>query len=85
MYSAGRQSQLGGKKAEGLEYFRVVVKRFPEHWLGHLAQARLSVAAGDFAAALKEIQIATDGAPQQNKTALQNLQKRIENKEDING
>jgi hypothetical protein len=83
--SFGRQAQLQGRKPEGLEFFRVVVKRFPEHWLGHLAQARLSVAGGDFGTALKEIQAAQTGAPQQNKTALQNLQKRIENKEDING
>jgi DUF2911 family protein len=85
LYSFGRQSQIQGRKTEALEYFRVVVKRFPEHWLGHLAQARLSVAAGDFSVALKEIQAAAAGAPQQNKTALLNLQKRIENKEDING
>jgi hypothetical protein len=85
LYSFGRQSQLGGKKAEAMEAFRIVAKKFPEHWVGHLAQARLSVAGGDFTTALKEIQAATAGAPQQNKTALENLRKRIENKEDING
>ncbi|HTP34527.1 MAG TPA: DUF2911 domain-containing protein [Candidatus Acidoferrales bacterium] len=85
VYSFGRQIQMQGQKTEAMEYFRVVVKRFPEHWLGHLAKARLSVAGGDFATALKEIQAAQVGAPEQNKAALQALQKRIENKEDING
>jgi hypothetical protein len=85
LYSFGRQSQISGKKTEGFETFKVVVKRFPDHWVSHLAQARLSVANGDFATALKEIQAAQAGAPAQNKAALANLQKRIENKEDING
>ena len=85
LYSFGRQTQQQGRKAEALEYFRAVAKRFPDHWLAHLAQSRLSVASGDFATALKEIQAAQSAAPDQNKAALQNLQKRIENKEDING
>ena len=85
VYSFGRSIQIQGQKPEALEYFRVVAKRFPEHWLSHLAQARLSVAGGDFATALREIQAAVAGAPAQNKTALETLQKRIENKEDING
>jgi tetratricopeptide (TPR) repeat protein len=84
LYSFGRQAQIQGSKAEALNYFRAVVKRFPDHWLGHLAQSRLSVAAGDFTGALKEIQAAQAGAPEVNKPALQNLRKRIENKEDIN-
>jgi len=85
LYSFGRQVQLQGQKAEAMEYFRTVARRFPEHWVGHLAKARLSVAGGDFTTALKEIQAAQVGAPEQNKSALQGLQKRIENKEDING
>jgi len=85
VYSFGRQIQMQGQKTEALEYFRVVSKRFPQHWLGHLAQARLSVAGGDFTTALNEIRAAQAGAPEQNKSALQSLQKRIENKEDING
>jgi tetratricopeptide (TPR) repeat protein len=85
LYSFGRQMQQQGHKTEALEYFRAVAKRFPDHWLAHLSQSRVSVASGDFATALKEIQAAQSAAPDQNKAALQNLQKRIENKEDING
>jgi hypothetical protein len=85
LYSFARQGQLQGRKTEALEVFRVVVQRFPDHWLGHLANARLKVAGGDFTGALKEIQAAQADAPQANKPALTNLEKRIENKEDING
>jgi hypothetical protein len=85
LYSYGRQLQGRKQKTEALEYFRAVAKRYPDHWLSHLAQARLAVAGGDFTTALKEIQAAQTGAPPQNVNALKNLQKRIENREDING
>jgi hypothetical protein len=85
LYSHGRTMQLSGKKAEGMDVLRLLVKRYPTHWVAHLAQARISVAAGDFTTALKEIQAAQVGAPPQNATAMKNLEKRIANKEDING
>jgi tetratricopeptide (TPR) repeat protein len=85
LYGWARQLQAQGQKTEALDYFRAVAKRFPDHWLAHLSQARLSVAAGDFTTALKEVQAAQTGAPPANQQGLRNLQKRIENKEDING
>jgi hypothetical protein len=85
LYNHGRQTQMSGNKAEGIEVLKMVAKRFPNHWVSHLAQARVSVASGDFATALKEIQAAQVGAPPQNVTAMKNLEKRIVNKEDING
>ena len=85
LYSFGRQSHLQGHKTEAFDVYRMVVKRVPNHWVGHLANARLMVAGGDFAGALKEIQAAQKGAPDNTKPALAGIQKRIENKEDING
>jgi hypothetical protein len=85
LYQWARGLQAQGQKTEALDYFRAVVTRFPQNWLAHLSQARLSVAAGDFATALKEVQAAQTSAPPQNVPNLRNLQKRIENKEDING
>ncbi|HEY2018866.1 MAG TPA: DUF2911 domain-containing protein [Bryobacteraceae bacterium] len=85
LYSYGRQLQTQRKKAEAIAVYRTVSKRFPEHWLGHLAQARVHVADGDFAGALKELKTAqSSGAPEQQKPALDNLIRRLENKEDIN-
>jgi tetratricopeptide (TPR) repeat protein len=84
LYSAGRQVHLQGKKAEAMEMYKMVVAKYPDHWAAHLAKSRLDVAAGDFAGALKEIQAAVEGSPEVNKSALRALQKRIENKEDIN-
>ena len=84
VYVYGRQLQQAKRKAEAIAVYRGVAKRFPEHWLGHLAKARVAVADGDFAAALKEATAAQSAAPEVQKTQLEGLKKRIESKEDIN-
>jgi tetratricopeptide (TPR) repeat protein len=85
IYSYGRQLQTQKKKAEAIAVYRTVSKRFPQHWIGHVAAARVSVADGDFAAAVKEVKAAqAAGAPEQQKAALEGLIKRLESKEDIN-
>jgi hypothetical protein len=85
VYVYGRQLQIAKKKTEAIAVYRNVAKRFPEHWLGHLAKARVAVADGDFAAALKEVVAAQAGAPEVQKAGLEGLKKRVEGKEDING
>jgi hypothetical protein len=85
IYLYGRQLQTEKKKTEAIAVYRSVAKRFPDHWVGHLARARVAVADGDFAAALKEAQAAQAAAPEQSKPGLETLKKRIEGKEDING
>ena len=85
LYTYGRQLQIQKKKGEAIAVYRAVAKRFPQHWLGHIAQARAFVADGDFAAAVKEVRAAqASGAPEQQKAALDNLIRRLESKEDIN-
>lgn len=86
LYFYGRRLQAEKKKGEAMAVYRGVAKRFPQHWLGHMAQARADVADGDFAGALKEVKAAqASGAPEQQKTNLEDLIRRLENKEDING
>ena len=85
VYIYGRQLQRDKKKAQAIAVYREVARRFPEHWLGHLAKARVAVADGDFDAALKEVVAAQAGAPETQKGPLDGLKKRIEAKEDING
>jgi tetratricopeptide (TPR) repeat protein len=86
VYFYGRQLQTQKKKAEAIAVFRTVAKRFPQHWLGHMAQARVYAADGDFTKAVQEVKAAeTAGAPDQQKPNMQTLIKRLENKEDING
>jgi len=85
VYIYGRQLQRDKKKAEAIAVYREVARRFPEHWLGHLAKARAAVADGDFDAAMKELVVALAGAPETQKAPLEVLKKKIESKEDING
>jgi hypothetical protein len=84
LYFQGRQLQIAHKKDEALAIYRMVAKRFPNHWLGHLAQARAHVADGDFTGAIKEVRASQTVAPAPQKVPLDNLVKRLENREDIN-
>jgi hypothetical protein len=82
-YARGLQAQ--NQPAQAMEIFRMTVKRFPDHWLGHMAAARLASAAGDYSAALKEVKIVQGSEiPEVQKANLVNLARRLENKEDIN-
>ena len=85
LYFFARQLQQENKQPEALDVFRLAAKRFPEHWLGHLASARLHSAAGDFPNAIKEVKAAQAGDinPQQ-KQNVENLLHRLEAKQDIN-
>ena len=85
LYFYGRQLQTNKQKSEAIAIYRTVAKRFPDHWLGHLALARSLAADGNFDGAIKEVRLSLPGAPAQQKPNLENLVKRLENKEDING
>jgi len=86
LYFYGRQLQLVMKKPdEAMAVFRQTAQRFPDHWLGHMASARLSSASGDYDKALAEIKAAlVAGAPDQQKPGIANYMKRLEAHEDIN-
>jgi len=62
----------------------MVSKKDANHWVSHLAQARISSNTGDFSTAAKEMTVAINGAPDQTKPFLQPLLKRLEAKDDIN-
>jgi tetratricopeptide (TPR) repeat protein len=85
IYFYARNLQAQNQPAQALEIFKTTVKRFPDHWLGHMAAARLASASGDYATALKEVEIVQGlDIPEAQKANLVNLAKRLENKEDIN-
>lgn len=82
-YARGLQAQ--NQPAQAMDVFKLTVKRFPEHWLGHMAAARLASGSGDYEAALKEVKIVQGmDIPEVQKANLVNLTRRLENKEDIN-
>lgn len=85
IYFYARQLQAENHPEQAMEIFRATVKRFPDHWLGHMAAARLASASGDYAKALQEVKIVQGSEiPAAQKANLENLARRLENKEDIN-
>jgi hypothetical protein len=86
VYFYGRQLQTQKQKPDAVAIYRAVARRFPQHWLGHMAQARVYAADGDFAKAIQEVKAAeAAGPPDLQKPNMESLIKRLENKEDING
>ncbi|HKE28398.1 MAG TPA: DUF2911 domain-containing protein [Bryobacteraceae bacterium] len=85
LYFYGRQLQLVYKKPdEAIEIFRQTTQRFPDHWTGHMAAARVNSASGDYAKAAEEMRAAQSTAPDGQKPTIANYVKRLEAGQDIN-
>jgi len=82
VYARGLQRQGNAKRA--FELYPQVSKKDPNHWISHLALARIDSNKGDFPAASKEMTQAISGAPDPTKPFLEPLLKRLEVKDDIN-
>src|SRR5213596_2903531 len=85
LYSYGRRLQGEKKSAEAMEIFQAVAKRFPQTVYGHLAEARIKSAAGDFSGATAEATEAQNAAPTDaQKQSIKALIDRLQSKQDIN-
>ncbi|MGI8437274.1 MAG: DUF2911 domain-containing protein [Chthoniobacterales bacterium] len=85
LYGEGRFLQRDKREAEAKEIFAEAVGRFPDTLGGHLSQARLKSAAGDFDAAAAEAKKAEAMAPSDEwKQSIQGLATKLEAKQDIN-
>ncbi|HVF71231.1 MAG TPA: DUF2911 domain-containing protein [Chthoniobacterales bacterium] len=85
LYSYARRLQSEKKDAEGQEILKEVSKRYPETPFGHLANARLKSAGGDFDGAIEDAKKAQGVAiSEQQKKNIQLLIERLQAKQDIN-
>jgi Protein of unknown function (DUF2911) len=84
LYVYARGLQRSGNSTRAFELYPQVVKRDPNHWLSHVAQARIASKAGDFSTASKEMKQAIAGAPDGNKPQLEGLLAQLDAKKDIN-
>jgi DUF2911 family protein len=85
LYSYARRLQSEKKDAEGMEILKEVSKRYPETPFGHLANARIKSAAGDFAGAAEDAKKAQAVAvSDQQKANIKLLIDRLNAKQDIN-
>jgi hypothetical protein len=84
LYVYARSLQRQGDTKRAFELFPQVVKKDPNSWVSHLAEARIASNSGDFAAASKDMKLAIAGAPDASKQFLEPLLTKLEAKTDIN-
>jgi tetratricopeptide (TPR) repeat protein len=85
LYFYGRQLQGEKKQEEAFAIYRSNAKKFPDYWTSHVGMARVYSGQGDFDKAIKEMQTALTGVPDDaNRSNLENYVKRLQSKEDIN-
>ena len=84
LYVYARGLQRSGNAKGAFELYPQVPKKDPNHWISHLALARVDSNKGDFPAAAKEMTQAISGAPEANKPFLEPLLKRLQANDDIN-
>jgi hypothetical protein len=76
--------QREGNAKRAFELYPLVPKKDPNHWISHLAIARIASNSSDFATAAKEMKLSIDGAPAQNKPFLEPMLAKLQAKTDIN-
>ncbi len=85
LYGYGRQLlKVDHKPQEAFAIFHQLIKKYPDAWVSHLAQARLDTGDGKYDAAVSQIKQSFNGAPDNIKPQLDALQKQLEEKQDIN-
>jgi tetratricopeptide (TPR) repeat protein len=85
LYFYGRQLQNEKKLDEAFALYRSNAKKYPDFWTSHVGLARVYSSQGNFDQAVKEMQAALTGVPDDaNRSNLENYIKRLQSKEDIN-
>jgi hypothetical protein len=84
LYGYARQLQGEKKQDEAFAIYRSMSKKFPDEWITHAGMARVYSGQGKFDDAVKEMKLSLVGAPDNNKTVVENYIKRLQSKDDIN-
>jgi len=79
-----RQLQAEKKNEEAFAIFRDNAKKHPDLWFTHTGLARVYSSQGKFDDAAKEMKLSLAVAPDNQKSYLDGLEKRLESKQDIN-
>jgi len=82
LYARGLQAQK--RSDEAFAIFRDNAKKHPDEWFVHSGLARVYSSQGKFDDAAKEMKLAYDKAPDNQKTYVDSLVKKLESKQDIN-
>ena len=82
MYARGLQGEK--RSDEAFVIFRENAKKHPDQWFVHSGMARIYSSQGKFDDAAKEMKLALAAAPDNQKSYVDGLVKRLESKQDIN-
>jgi hypothetical protein len=82
IYARGLQAEK--RSEEAFAIFRENAKKHPDQWFVHSGLARIYSSQGKFDDAAKEMKLALAGAPDNQKSYVDGLVKRLEAKQDIN-
>jgi hypothetical protein len=82
MYARGLQGEK--RSDEAFAIFRENAKKHPDQWFVHSGLARMYCSQGKFDDAAKEMKVALAAAPENQKTYVEGLVKKLETKQDIN-
>jgi hypothetical protein len=80
----GRQLQGEKRSQEAFVIFRENAKKHPDLWFVHTGMARVYCSEGKFDEAQKEMKLSMAVAPDNQKSYLDGLEKKLEAKQDIN-
>ena len=84
LYGYGRQLQREGKQQEAFAVFKQAAQKDPNNWLSHAGLARIACGEGNYPEATKQMQLALAGAPDQAKSGVEGLIKKLQAQQDIN-
>jgi len=85
LYFYGRQLQGQKKQEEAFALYLSNAKKYPDFWISHVGLARVYSGQGEYDKAVKELQSALAGVPDDaNRSNLEKYIKRLQSKEDIN-
>jgi len=84
LYGYGRQLQREKKQQEAFAVFKSAAEKDPNNWLSHAGLARIACGEGNFPEATKQMQLALAGAPDNQKSGVENLVKRLQAQQNIN-
>lgn len=82
IYARGLQGQK--RSEEAFAIFRTNAQKHPEMWFVHSGMARIYCSQGKFDDAAKEMKVALEKAPGNQKSYLDGLVKKLESRQDIN-
>lgn len=82
LYARGLQGEK--RSEEAFAIFRENARKHPDQWFVHSGLARMYCAQSKFDDAAKEMKLALAGAPENQKTYVEGLVKKLESKQDIN-